>query len=157
MMTETEQFLNPSKIAENLVSRLTSFGIPGVDVDALMGTQRKNIEALATASRSAMDGASAVGKRQGEILQESMNRTARSLELLVRTGAPIDVASRQVELMKEGFDKALVDMRELAELVVTAQHSAVSAVSDRLTHSLAELKAATEPRAAPSAAAPASH
>jgi hypothetical protein len=39
MMSKTaEQFLNPSKIAEDLVSRLKSLAIPGVDVDAVMGT-----------------------------------------------------------------------------------------------------------------------
>jgi phasin family protein len=151
MMTKTtEQFLNPSKIAEDLVGKLKSFAIPGVDAEVVMATQRKNIEALANASRSALDGAHAVGKRQAEILQESMTQTALSLETLVKSGSPFDIAAKQVEMMKDGFEKALGNMRELAEMVVTAQHGAVVAVSDRMAQSLTELKsAAVEPAISP--------
>ncbi len=165
MSKTAEQFLNPSKIAEDLVSRLKSFEIPGVDAETVMATQRKNIEALANASRSALDGAHAVGKRQAEILQETMSQTAQSLETLVKAGSPLDIAAKQVELMKEGFEKALGNMRELAEMVSKAQHSAVAAISDRVAQSLNELKhavpnptdwPATKPQPTP-AAASASH
>jgi phasin family protein len=165
MSKTAEQFLNPSKIAEDLVSRLKSFEIPGVDAETVMATQRKNIEALANASRSALDGAHAVGKRQAEILQETMSQTAQSLETLVKAGSPLDIAAKQVELMKEGFEKALGNMRELAEMVSKAQYSAVAAISDRVAQSLNELKhavpnptdsPATKPQPTP-AAASASH
>jgi phasin family protein len=143
MMTKPhEQFLNPSKIAEDLLGRMKSFAIPGVDVEAVMATQRKNIEALADASRSALDGAHAVGKRQAEILQETMTQTAHSLEALVKAGSPIDIAAKQVEMMKGGFEKALGNMREIAEMVTKAQQAAVTAISDRVTQSLTELRPA---------------
>lgn len=140
MAKAAEQFLNPSKIAEDLVSRLKSLAIPGVDAETVMATQRKNIEALANASRLALDGAHAVGKRQAEILQETMSQTAQSLETLVKAGSPLDIAAKQVELMKEGFEKALENMRELAEMVSKAQHGAVAAIGDRVAQSLNELK-----------------
>jgi phasin family protein len=161
MMAETvDQFLNPSKIAEDLVSRLKSLAIPGVDVGAVMATQRKNIEALANASRSALDSAHAVGKRQAEILQETMSQTTQSLETLGKAGSPVDIAAKQVELMREGFDKALGNMRELAEMVSKAQHGAVEA-SDRVAQSMDELRQAVlktadspamKPQSAPAAA-----
>lgn len=142
MSNTAEQFLNPSKIAEDLASRLKSFAVPGVDVEAVMASQRKNIDALATASRSTLDGAHAVGKRQAEILQETMSRTAHSLESLAKAGSPLDIAAKQVELMKEGFETALGNMRELAEMVSKAQQGAVDAITDRVTQSLGELKQA---------------
>jgi phasin family protein len=141
MMAETvEQFLNPTKIVEDLVSRLKSLAIPGVDVDAVMAAQRKNIEALANANRSALDGAHAVGKRQAEILQETMSQTAQSLKTLAKAGSPFDIAAKQAELTKEGFAKALGNMRELAEMVSKAQHGAVEAISDRVAQSMNELR-----------------
>ena len=143
-MTNTfEQFLNPSKIAEDLVSRLKVLAVPGVDAEAVMATQRKNIEALANASRSALDGAQAVGKRQAEILQQTMSETAHSLETLGKAGSPLDIAAKQTELMKQGFEKALGNMRELAEMVAKAQVGAVGTISDRVVQSLNELKHAT--------------
>jgi len=162
-MTKTaEQFLNPSKIAEDLVSKLKSFAMTGVDVETVMATQRKNIEALAVASRSALDGAHAVGKRQAEILQETMSQTAQSMETLVKAGSPLDIAAQQVDLARKGFEKALGNMRELAEMVSKAQHGAVGAISDRVTQSLNELKnlglkstdaPAMQPQPVPAAAA----
>lgn len=144
-MTKTvEQFLNPSRIAEDLVERLKGFAIPGVDAEAVMATQRKNIEALANASRTALDGAHAIGKRQAEILQETMSETVRSLETLGKAGSPLDVAATQAERMKQGFEKALNNMRELAEMVSKAQLGAVDAIGGRVVQSLNELKQATQ-------------
>ena len=144
-MTNTfDQFLNPSKIAEDLASRLKGLAVPGVDVEAVMATRRKNIEALASASRTALDSAQAVGKRQAEILQQTMSETAHSLETLAKAGSPLDIAAKQAELMKQGFEKALNNLRELAEMVSKAQLDAVSAIGDRVVQSLNELKQATQ-------------
>lgn len=162
MTKTTEQFLNPSKIVEDLASKLKSFAMTGVDVETVMATQRKNIEALAVASRSALDGAHAVGKRQAEILQETMTQTAQSMETLVKTGSPLDIAAQQVDLARKSFESALGNMRELAEMVSKAQHGAVGAISDRVTQSLNELKnlrlkstdaPAMQPQPVPAAAA----
>jgi phasin family protein len=157
MTKSADQFFNPSRIAEDLANRMKMLEVPGIDVEAMMATQRKNIEALADASRSALDGARAVGKRQAEILQATMTETAHSLDLLAKAGSPRDMAAKQVELMKDGFDKALQNMRELAEMVTKAQAAAVDAISDRVVKSLSELKdVAAKPTDMP-AAASASH
>ena len=144
MSKAAEEFFKPSKIADEMMSRLKTLGVKGVDMEALMTSQRKNIEALAAASRSTMDGAHAVGKRQGEILQETMTQTAHFLEVLAKSGSPIDVAAQQVELVKEGFGKALTHMRELAETVAKAQQGAVEAIGERVAQSLKEMRPAAE-------------
>jgi phasin family protein len=140
MSKVAEQFLKPSKIAEEMVSQLKALAVKGVDVDAVMASQRKNIEALANASRSTLDGAHAVGKRQAEILEETMTETAQALETLAKSASPTDLAARQAELMKDGFGKALGHMRELAETVRKAQQGAVDAIGNRVTQSLDELR-----------------
>ncbi len=140
MTKAVDQFFSPSRITEDLSNRLKTLAVPGVDVEAVMATQRKNIEALANASRSALDGAHAVGKRQAEILQATMTETAHSLKSLAKAGSPLDMAAKQADLMKEGFEKALRNMRELAEMVAKAQAAAVDAISDRVVQSLSELK-----------------
>lgn len=143
MAKTVEKFLKPSRIAEDLVARLKGFAIPGVDAEALMATQRKNIEALANASRTALDGARAVGKRQAEILQQAMSETARALEAATKVGSAVDIAATQAELMKQGFEKALRSMRELAEMVSKAQHGAVDAIVHRVDQSVSEIRHAT--------------
>jgi phasin family protein len=140
MKKTAEQFLNPSRITEELVDRLKGLAISRVDVEAVMTTQRKNIEALADASRKTLDGARAVGKRQAEILQQAMSETAHSLEAATKAGPPADIAATRAELMKQGFEKALRSMRELAEMVSKAQHGALDTVSRRAVESLDEIR-----------------
>jgi phasin family protein len=105
-----------------------------------MASQQKNIEALAAASRTTMASFNAIGKRQAEILQETMSQTAHSLQILVKAGSPFDIAAKQAELTKEGFEKALGNMRELAEMVTKAQNATMDVISHRVSESLDELK-----------------
>ena len=140
MSRSQENFLNPSRITETLMGKFKDLGVSGLDVDALVASQRKNIEALATASRIAMEGVTAVGKRQAEIFQETMSQTAQSVQSLITAGSSRDIAAKQADLTKEGFAKALTNMRELAEMVTKAQTGAMEAITHRVTESLAELE-----------------
>ena len=149
-----DNFLDSSRITDALVSKLQGLSIPGIDVEAVMVSQQKNIEALAAASRTAMDSVNAVGKRQAEILQETMSQTARSLQTLGKAGSPYDIAAKQADLTKEGFEKALGNMRELAEMVTKAQHATMDAISHRVSESLDELKQMALKTTPPSASPP---
>ena len=88
----------------------------------------------------AFEGTQAVAKRQGEILQETMNQTAKSIDALTKAGSPPEVAAQQAELAKEAFEKALGNMRELAEMVTKAQQVAIDTISGRISQSLDEIK-----------------
>jgi phasin family protein len=81
-----------------------------------------------------------VAKRQGEILQETMNQTAKSFGTLAEAGSPPEVAAQQAELAKEAFEKALWNMRGLAEMVTKAQQGAMDTISGRISQSLDEIK-----------------
>ena len=140
MAMTIETFLNPAKFAEELTSKLKEYRLPGIEVDAVVTSQRKNVEALAKASRAAFEGAQAVAKRQAEILQETMNQTAKSFDTLAKAGSPPEVAAKQAELAKEVFEKALGNMRELAEMVTKVQQGAIDTMTGRISQSLDEIK-----------------
>ena len=152
MSTLQENFLDPSRITADLTDRLKAFSASGIDVEAIMAGQRKNIEALAAASRTAMESLNAVGKRQAEILQETMSHTVHSMETLGKASSPMDLAAKQAELAKEGFERALENMRELAEMVTKAQRTTMDAIGHRVSESLGEFKqtaSKTNPPSAP--------
>src|SRR5512147_1185258 len=92
MAITIETFLNPAKFTEELPTKLKEYRLPGIEVDAVVASQRKNVEALAKASRAAFEGTQAVAKRQAEILQETMNQTAKSFDTLAKAGSPPEVA-----------------------------------------------------------------
>ena len=140
MVNPIETFLNPAKFTEELTRKLKDYKLPGIDFEAVVASQRNNVEALANASRAAFEGAQAVAKRQAEILQETMNQTAKSFGTLAEAGSPPEVAAKQAELAKEAFEKALGNMRELAEMVTKAQQGAIDTISGRISQSLDEIK-----------------
>ncbi len=132
--------LDPSKMAQQFTDVVGKFQMPGVDTKAIMETQRKNLEAVASANRLLVEGLQAVSKRQTEILQQTMEEVSSSINDLAKSGAPQEAAAKQAELIKSGFEKALGNMRELTEMVAKSNNEATDAVAGRISESLDELR-----------------
>lgn len=134
-----------SKQAEQLfdfdISKyMGEFKLPGVDVETLVGSQRKNIEALTQANKLAYDGLQAVLKRQVEILRQTMDEVAQVSKDIAEPGNPQDKAAKQAELAKEAFERSLSNMRELAEMIAKANNEAFELLNKRFTQNLDELR-----------------
>lgn len=134
-----------SKQAEQLfdfdISKyMGDFKVPGVDVETLVGSQRKNIEALTQANKLAYDGLQAVLKRQVEILRQTMDEVAVVSKDIAEPGNPQDKAAKQAELAKEAFERSLSNMRELAEMIAKANNEAFELLNRRFTQNLDEMR-----------------
>lgn len=138
--TKMVKDFDPTKMVDELSKMMKQYNLPGVDVDSLVASRKKDLEALGTANRVAFEGLQAVAKRQTEILQETMNAASKAVDTLSKAGSPQEVAAKQAEIAKEGFEKALSNMRELAELVTKANQEATTAINTRISASLDELK-----------------
>jgi phasin family protein len=103
---------------------MSQFRLPGVDFAALVDRERKNIEALAKANRIAFEGWQRLVRRQAEMFQETMKK--------VVADAGQEAAKKRADLAKEGFEKALADMRELAEMATKSQKEAFDVVRKRI-------------------------
>ena len=88
---------------------MSQFRLPGVDFAAFVDSERKNIEALAKANRIAFEGWQRLVRRQAEMLQETMKK-------VVADASQQDAQKKRADLAKEGFEKALANMRERAEI-----------------------------------------
>ena len=104
---------------------MSQFRLPGVDFAALVDRERKNIEALAKANRIAFEGWQRLVRRQAEMLQETMKK-------VVTDAGREDAAKKRADLAKEGFEKALANMRELAEITTQSQKEAFDVVRKRI-------------------------
>ncbi len=104
---------------------MSQFRLPGVDFAALVDRERRNIEALAKANRIAFEGWQRLVRRQAEILQEMMK------EVVANAGQQ-DAIKKRADLAKEGFEKALANMRELAEMATKSQKEAFDVVRKRI-------------------------
>ena len=131
---------DPTKVVAEFSNALKQYKLSGVDLDSLVASQKKNLEALTSANRVAFEGLQAVAKRQAEILQETMNEASKAVDQLSKTGSPPEIAAKQAELTKSAFERALANMRELAEMVSKANQEATNTVNARISASLDEIK-----------------
>ena len=104
---------------------MSQFRLPGVDFTAFVDRERKNIEALVKANRIAFEGWQRLVRRQAEMLQETMQK-------VVADASQEDAKKKRADLAKEGFEKALANMRELAEMGSKSQREAFEVVRKRI-------------------------
>ena len=100
---------------------------PGVDLSSVMERGAEDIEALRQANQAMVDGFTALAQKQGEIFQ-------RTLEAWRDAAAEGRMASPQ-----EGFEAALGNMRELAEIAAQSQAQAAEIIRDRVETNLTGL------------------
>ncbi|MBI5547768.1 MAG: phasin family protein, partial [Deltaproteobacteria bacterium] len=97
----------------NPVEMLKGLSVPGVDVGALIDSQKRNLEALAEATRVSLEGLQAVAKRQEEMLRNAAGEIQAAASELK---SPEKYAEFATTIAKKSLDQA----RELAELVAKA-------------------------------------
>jgi len=132
-------FMDVSQLLEQLK-------VPGVDVNAIMEARRKDIEALVSANRQAYEGMQLLGQRQAEMLREAMTEWQVAANDMMRAQSPEAGAAKQAELGKQAFEKALANMRELAEMATKSQTQAWEVVNRRFHENLEELKKLMHPK-----------
>ena len=130
---------DPSKMTEEFTKAFSQFKMPGVDVNEIIASQQKNLEALTSANKTAIAGIQAVATRQAEIMQQTMKATAAAAEGMVKSGSPQDAAAKQADLVKSTFEKALTDMTEIADMVAKSNAEAGAAINKRISESLEEV------------------
>ena len=125
---------------------LEQFKIPGIDVAAIMESRRKDIEALTTANRQAYEGMQLLAQRQAEMLREAMAEWQAATQQMMSGQTPSAGAAKQAELGKQALEKALANMRELAEMATKSQTQAWEVVNQRFHENLEELKQLMRPK-----------
>jgi len=117
------------------------FRVPGIDLEAAVATQRKNIEALTQANQLAVEGAQALMRRQVEITRQAMEDfSAMFRDLVQPNGSPEDRFAKQAEYSKHAIEKGLSNAKELTELVTKANTEAFNVLNKRVTESLDEVR-----------------
>ncbi|WP_142848268.1 phasin family protein [Telmatospirillum sp. J64-1] len=142
MATKTDQKydFDVSKYMNEMNKMLGDFKVPGVDVESVLSSQRKNVEAVAAANKLALEGMQAVLKRQAEILRQTVDEVSTVGKSLTEAGTPQDKAAKQTELVKEAFERTLANMRELSEMVAKSNSEAFDLLNKRFTQNLDELR-----------------
>lgn len=115
--------------------------LPKVDMDSIMATQRKNIEALTSANKLAFEGMQAVARRQADVMRQMMEEMSGMISDMMSAGTPEEKMARQADMAKQTFEKILSNMKELAEMLSKSNSEAATVINARISESLDELKA----------------
>ena len=115
--------------------------MPNFDVDALVASQRRNVEALTEANKLASDGAQAFATRQAEILKGTVDAYADAFRGLMTPNDPQAGAAKQAEFAKASFETSNANIRELTEIATKAQAKSLDVINKRVVESLSEIQA----------------
>ena len=121
---------------------IEKFKLPGVDVGAIVESQRKDMEALAEANRQAYEGIKALAQRRNEILQEALVQWQEAM----KDASGKDALTKRAELAKKGVQQAIANFRELAEMEAKSRSKAWKVVQDRFQENLANLQKLLQPK-----------
>jgi len=138
MEKSTGPFVDVTRLMEQ-------FKLPGIDIPAIVEARRKDIEALAEANRIAFDGMQALAQKQAEILQKSMQEAQAAMQGMTASPSAAS-AGNQGELIQQAFQKALSNMRELAEMAGRSQAQAMEVVGKRVQENIEETKKLLQPK-----------
>jgi len=114
--------------------------LPGVDMNELLASQKKNIEAFTKAMQTATEGAGAVARRQAEILRAALDQTTAMIRELTVPGSPKETMAKQAEFIKKAFETAVANARELAEMAEKANKEAFEIIRRRTSETLEEIR-----------------
>jgi phasin family protein len=134
--------------AEAFSDLFSAAKLPGVDTDAVLAAQQKNVEALIEANQVVIAGYQDLYKRQVALFEAAAAETKDKLTELQGQPLTAGQASQNVDALKTAFEKAAVDVKELAELAQKANTGAFEIVKARAEEAVAEFKTAAEKAAA---------
>jgi phasin family protein len=123
----------------------TDLKLPSLpDMEALVAANRKNMETLSAANRVALEGAQAVARRHMEIMQQSMTEMTEAMRALATLDTPQAKAAKQAELLKQAYERAVANMKEVSDLIQKSSAEALGLLNKRFEDALDEVKALAE-------------
>ena len=139
----TPDFTNPFGNLDELVKQ---FKVPGVDVNAIIESRRKDMDALISANQATAAAMQQVAQKQTEILTQALQAAQESAQKMAKgVGGAID-PMKQAELTRKAYEKALADMKEVGEIAQKAQTTAMSGITARAQQSAQELTKLMQPK-----------
>jgi len=117
----------------------SDLGLPKLDIDKLIETQKKNIDAPSQSAQVVVQGAQSVAQKQREVLEDGL----REATALAGGYQPLGKLQENLALQTEFAKKVLeIAVKGAQESTTTAKQStgeAVKIVQDRLKESVEEL------------------
>lgn len=134
-MTSNNPFLDM-----DFTKMLQDYKFPGVDMEKVLSSQQKNIEALTKANQVAFEGAQAIARRQSDIMRQMMEEMSKMTRDIMDTNQPQDRMTKQAEVVKAAFENSLKNMKEISEMAAKSNTEAFDLINKRIGEVLDEFQ-----------------
>lgn len=118
--------------------------MPDLDIERVIEHHRRNLEAFEKSARAASSGAARVMSRQREMLEE-MARDIRTMSAdFTPPSDPKALVEKQAEFARKGFETAVKNTGEVADLVAKSGGEALDILRERIREGMAEIRQSFE-------------
>lgn len=114
---------------------------PGFDMEAMMATQRKNLEMAAAANQRAFEGVSAIMQRQAEVARDSAETTMKAMTD-VAGAAPEERVAKQADFAKSVYESFFANSREVYDMAAKTADETIGLINARVAATIDESKVA---------------
>ena len=123
----------------------TDLGLPKLNVDELLQTQKKNLEALGQSAKVAAQGAQSVAQKQREVLEAGLREASTLTREYKPLGKVQENLALQTEFARKMFDIAVKGAQDSASTARQSTSDAVKIIQDRMKESFEEFRASVRP------------
>jgi phasin family protein len=130
----------PVKMADEFFKAARQYRYSPADMDVVMESQRRTLEAFNAAGRVVTESVQKIAKRQAEMVKETLDEMTAAFSEIGKSGTLEDVTAKQAEYAKGAFETALDNGREIAEMVAETNEAVVEPITNRVVALLDEMK-----------------
>lgn len=142
-MTQQNNFFNFFK-NNDFAKSLEKLQAAPFDMKKMLEIQRKNLQTLSEAQQLTVEGIQSVLNRQIEVISQFMEEQSFITNQLLREGTPEDKLNRNAELIKNSYDKAVANAKEISELVQKTNSKASRLLNQRASATFKEIRDTVE-------------
>jgi len=114
--------------------------MPNVNMEALMASHRRNMEAAVAVTQATFETFQAIARRQAEWARQGFEEATSMMNAVMSAETPEEKVIRHAEISKAAVDKCMAQAREIAETVARTNSQALETVSTRMSESLDEFR-----------------
>jgi phasin family protein len=118
----------------------SELGLPKIDVDKLIESHQKNIDALSQSATVATQGAQSVAQKQREIFEAGLQEATKLARGYQPLGKLQDNLALQTEFAKKVFEIAVKGAQDSATTARQSTGEAMKIIQDRLKESFEEIQ-----------------
>ena len=114
-----------------------NFKMPGIDINAVMDSYRKNLEVLGLISKMSVEVCNGIIKLQSAFVKQMMEDMGSIWE---KAGKPADMMAKFNEVTRDTIVKAVGNSKQISDMLVASGNDLTNAFTKRVKDSMEEAK-----------------